>query len=58
MLELIFHNDTSCRSDTVVICIGSTVQENVLQFGQNHNSRHILGYIDIDITTNSKNKQG
>ena len=34
-------NDTSwmlnkVMSDTVVTCIGSRVQENVLQFGQNH----------------------
>ena len=41
-------NDTSwmmnkVRSDTVVTCIGSRVQENVLQFGQNKTNRHILG---------------
>ena len=41
-------NDTSMmmnkvRSDAVVTCIGSRVQENVLYFGQNKTNRHILG---------------
>ena len=43
-------NDTSwmmnkVRSDTVVTCIGSRVQENVLQFGQNHQKTSYFGYI-------------
>ena len=44
-------NDTTSmmnivRSDTVVICIGSRVQENELQFGQNKKkSAPYLGYI-------------
>ena len=33
------------RSDTVITCIGSRVQENVLQFGQNHQTSPYLGYI-------------
>ena len=33
------------RSDTVISCIGSRVQENVLQFGQNHQTSPYLGYI-------------
>ena len=43
-------NDTSwmmnkVRSDTVVTCIGSRVQENVLQFGQNHKQSPYVGSI-------------
>ena len=42
-------NDTSwmmnkVRSDTVVTCIGSRVQENVLQFGQNHKKITIVWF--------------
>ena len=45
-----FINDTSrvmnrVRSDTVIPCIGSRVQENVLQFGQIHQTSPCLGYI-------------
>ena len=41
-------NDTSwmmkkVRSDTVVTCIGSRVQENVFQFGQNHEQSPYFG---------------
>ena len=35
--------DESVRSDTVITCIGSRVQENVLQFGQNHQTSPYLG---------------
>ena len=43
-------NDTSwvmnkVRYDTVITCIGSRVQENVPQFGQNHQTSPYLGYI-------------
>ena len=31
------------RSDTVITCIGSRVQEHVLQFGQNHQTSPYLG---------------
>ena len=31
------------RSDTVVTCIGSRMQENVLQFGQNHKQLPYFG---------------
>ena len=46
----LFINDTSwmmnkVRSDTVVTCIGNRVQENVLQFGQNHQKSPYFGYI-------------
>ena len=44
-------NDTSwmmnnVRSDTVVTCIGSRVQENVPQFGQNHKQSSYFESID------------
>ena len=46
----LFINGTSLvmnrvSSDTVISCIGSRVQVNVLQFGQNHQTSPYLGYI-------------
>ena len=36
---------TKVRSDTVITCIGSRVQENVLEFGQNHKHSPYFGCI-------------